>query len=166
MVYVFAFLFLCWFCFWRFLVLLLVCVVLFLVLISVYRKHCCPCSSGVVLSLKGSFMFYVFVLDFLFLVLFVCSLNNEVALFCVYVVCFRFCNKTMWFSGLHLVVLFFLLFCVQLLLFHSFQKYQKRTQQKQKTEMRKQIFKKQLAQLFSQIVFLIFGGGLQNCNVC
>ena len=49
--------------------------------------------------------FCVFVFAVLFLVLFVCSLNNEVALFCVCVVCFL----TMWFSRLHLVVLFFVL---------------------------------------------------------
>ena len=60
--------------------------------------------------LKGSllFLFYVFVLIlfFLFLVLSVCNLNNEVALFCVCVVCSFFVNKTKCFSGLHLVVLF------------------------------------------------------------
>ena len=66
-------------------------------------------------------MFYVFVFVFLF-VLFVCSLNNEVALFCVCVLCFY--NTTMWFSGLHLVVLFFFwLFCVQVFL----QFFQKKT---------------------------------------
>ena len=61
-------------------------------------------------------MCYAFVLAFMFLALSVCSLNNEVALFCVCVVCFSFffANKTKWFSGLHLVVLFLCwLFCVQ-----------------------------------------------------
>ena len=53
-------------------------------------------------------MFHAFVLAFLFLVLSVCNLNNEVVLFCVCVVCFLFffVNKTKWFSGLHFVVLF------------------------------------------------------------
>ena len=69
-------------------------------------------------------MFSAFVLVFLFLVLSVCSLNNEVALFCVCVVCFLF-KQNKWFSGLHLVVLFlFWLFCVQFFVFcfHSFPK--------------------------------------------
>ena len=59
-------------------------------------------------------MFNVFVLALLFIVLSVCNLNNEVALCCVCVVCFLFfVNKTKWFSGLHLVILFvFWLFCV------------------------------------------------------
>ena len=38
-------------------------------------------------------MFYAFVLAFSFLVLSVCSLNNEVALFSVCVVCFLFSCK-------------------------------------------------------------------------
>ena len=59
------------------------------------KKTLFSCNSGVFLKLswlKGSlfFMFYAFVLAFLFLVLSVCSLNNEVALFCVCVVCFLF----------------------------------------------------------------------------
>ena len=52
--------------------------------------------------LKGHlfYLFYDFAL--VFLVLFVCSLNKEVVLFCVCVVC-CFCNKTKWLSCLHLV---------------------------------------------------------------
>ena len=93
--------------------------------------------------------------------LFVCSLNNEVALFCVCVVCFLSCNKTIWYSGLHLVVLFFLFYVV--LLFHSFQEERPKTGHSKNKKSRKKDQNNQLAQLCSQIVFLIVGGGLQNC---
>ena len=41
------------------------------------------------------------------LVLFVSSLGNEVVFLYVCVVCSLFCNRTKWFSCLHLAVLFF-----------------------------------------------------------
>ena len=97
----------------------------------------------------------------------VCNLNNDVALFCVCVVCFPFFGKkTKCFFGLHLVVLFFSwLFCVFLFFYHSFQK--KRPQKTGHCKIQKKKHKKaakkdkqkiQLAQLCSQIVFLIFWG--------
>ena len=52
--------------------------------------------------------------------LFACSLNNEVVLFCVCVVCFLFCNKTKWVYCLHRVVLFpFVLLCFENFVFCS-----------------------------------------------
>ena len=97
-------------------------------------KHCFPCDSSVSLSYVGEKVvcFYVFCFrSCLFLVLFVCSLNNEVVLLYLCVVCFLLCNKTRWFSFLHLAVLFF--FCCFVLnccLFSFLSKKQKQTQQK------------------------------------
>ena len=73
---------------------------------------------------KRYFIFYAlwFGSCFLLLVLFVCSLNNEVVLFCVCVVCFLFCNKTKWFYCLHLVVLFSFVVLFLEVVFHSSQK--------------------------------------------
>ena len=107
-------------------------------------------------------MFNVFVLVSLFIVLSVCNLNNEVALFCVCVVCFLFfCNKTEWFCGLHLVVLF--LSWLFFLLFHSFQNKRPKKPDtakppKTKNAEKKNKHKIQLAQLCSQMVFLIVWG--------
>ena len=67
-------------------------------------------------------MFYVFVIVYLFLVLVVCSLNDEIALFCVRVVGFLFVNKTKWFSCLHLVILFLFLVVLCPILVFSFKK--------------------------------------------
>ena len=115
---------------------------------------------------KGSlfFMFYAFVIDFCFPSVFVCSLNNEVALFCVCVVCFLFCSKTKWFYRLHLVVLFLVwLFCAQ---FFIPQIKQKQTQQKhkdkQKCRKRGQIQNSVSAVVFTDSVpvFFFWGGGL------
>ena len=116
-------------------------------------------------------MFYAFVLVFfLFLVLFVCSLNNEVALLCVCVVCFHFVNKTKWFSCLHLVVLFFcwIVLCPSFVSsFLAFSFLSKKTQKTGHGRNPKKMQTKkenQLAQLCSQIVFLIFWGGLPKCD--
>ena len=83
--------------------------------------------SNSVFGLNSRFlMCNAFVLAFLLLVLSVCSLNNEVALFVSVLSTFFYVNKTQWFSGLRLVVLFlFWLFCVHFfvfLVFHSFPK--------------------------------------------
>ena len=115
--------------------------------------------------LKGSCLSFMiwFLLCFFFLVLFVCSQNNEVVVLCVSVVCF--CGKTTWFYCLHLVVLFpLLLYCFEflLLVFSFLSRDQKRTQQKPeipKMQKETDIFF-QWAQLSSQIMFL-FGGGLK-----
>ena len=92
-------------------------------MLSVYEKTLFSRQLWCFLKLKWLkcslfLMFNVFVLAFLFLVLSVCSLNNEVALFVsVLSASFLFVNKTKWFSGLHLVVLFlFWLFCFHLCL--------------------------------------------------
>ena len=92
---------------------------------SVYDKTLCFHAIVVFVEVKLVKRWFVFLclmflfLFVLFLLLSVGSLNNEVAFFCVCVVCFSFAvNKTKWFSGLHLVVLFlFWLFCVQFLFF-------------------------------------------------
>ena len=81
-----------------------------------------------------------------------------------------FCNKTMWFSGLHScgLVSFLVVLCsifVFFVFFHSLKKTpKKRTRQNpQKENAEKRDNKQfQLAQLCSQLVFLIFGGGIQN----
>ena len=101
----------------------------------------------------------------MFLMLFVCSPNNEVALFCVCVVCFLFVNKTTVLflfascglvSFLGCVVSNFIFFC-------SFIPFKKRTLQKtQKNKNAEKTTKIMLAQLCSQIVFLIFGVGCKN----
>ena len=77
---------------------------------------------------------------------------------------FSFCNKAMWFSGLHLVVLFFLLFCAQFSYFIPFKEKAKKTDtatpppQTKKQKCRKKDTQIQLAQLWSQIVSLMFWG--------
>ena len=97
------------------------------------------------------------------LVLFVSSLNNRVALFYVCVVCFLLCNKTRWFSCLHVVVLFLFMFFVSFL---------SKTCKKPDTATPPPPHQKdnqktpnffQLSQLCSQIVFLIFGGWASKC---
>ena len=101
--------------------------------------------------LKGNsfFMFNVFVLV---LVLSVCNLNNEVALFCVCVVCFLFLvNKTKWFPGLHLAVLFLSwLFCV---FFISFKKKTKKSDTAKKTKPKMLRKKEQTKHSVSAAVF-------------
>ena len=129
--------------------------------------------------LKGSFMFFisfnVFVLVCLslFLVLSVCNLKHlKLHCFVICVVCFLpFVNKTKWFSGLHLVVLFpfLVVLCFLFFIFHSFQKKDPQKtghgkNPKNQKCRKKDRTKNQLAQLCSQIVFLIFGGGLQKCD--
>ena len=91
MMYVSAFLFQCWFCFW-YCLLFLSC---FLFCFQSMKKTWFPLQFWCFFELcwlKGILvvMLYAFVLACLFLVLFVCSLNNEVALFSVCVVCFLF----------------------------------------------------------------------------
>ena len=97
----------------------------FLGLLSDYEKqHCFPCKSSVFLEscwLGGSLLLALCFSYFCcFVVLFVSSLQNEGVLLYVCVVCFLFCNKTKWFSCLHLVVLFFFLFYFQFLFFLCF----------------------------------------------
>ena len=69
--------------------------VLFLGLLSfqTMKKHCFPCNCGVLCVMEKAVYVYVlcFVLAFLFLMLFVCNLNNNIALFCVCVVWFFLC---------------------------------------------------------------------------
>ena len=83
---------------------------------------------------------------------------------------FFFCNKTKWFSCLHLVVLFpFLLFwfeCCFSLLFQSSQKKdtKKRTRQTPPKKCRKKAHFFQFAQLCSRIMFPIFWCGLKMRN--
>ena len=113
-----------------FLVIFLFCFFfVFLVLLSDYEKNTIFPASLVLFELgwlKGSLyilMFYVFVLGFLFIVLFVCSLNNEVALFCVCDVCFLFfVNKSKWFLVCIFWSSFFFGCFVSNFIFHSFQK--------------------------------------------
>ena len=62
---------------------------------------------------------------FVVIVLFVCSLNNEVALFCVCVVCFLFVTRLCGFLVCISWSCFFLLFCVQFLFFILLKKDQK-----------------------------------------
>ena len=97
--------------------------VLFLVLLSVYDKKNIVFPAILVFLkvklVKSSllYMFYAFVLAFVF-VLSVCSLNNEVALFCVCVVCFLFfVNKTRWFLDCIVWSCFFWLFVFIFVLF-------------------------------------------------
>ena len=107
-------------------------------------------------------MFYDSVLASFFLVLFVCSQNNEVVVFCVCVVFFG--NKTKWLSCLHRVVLFPFCCLVSNFCFFIPLKKDHRTQQnskKDKMQKKGTMFSFQLVQLCSQIVFL-FGGGLKN----
>ena len=109
---------------------------------------------------------FMFLFLFVFLVLFLSTLKNSFVLFCFCVVVF--CHKTKWSSCLYFVVLlpflFFLLFCFEFCLFSFLSKKRppkNRIQQKpQKTKMQKKRTKtkKKLAQLCSQIVFLIFLG--------
>ena len=81
-----------------------------------------------------------------------------------------FSNKTKWLFGLHLVVLFrFWLFCVHCFLFLSKKKSPKNGHSKnpqKKYAEKKTNNKNQLAQLCSQIVFLIFGGWATKCCFC
>ena len=107
-------------------------------------------------------MLYDLVLAFLVLVLFVCNLSNEVVLFCVCVVCFLFVTRLSGFLGCILWSCFcFCCFVFKFCHFHSCQKRNKNGHSRNptKTNMQKR-HKKQLAQLCSQIVFLIIWGGL------
>ena len=72
-----------------------------------------------------------------------------------------FCNKAMWFSGLHLVVVFLLLFCVQYYFcFHSFQKRsKKRTRQKTKIKMLKKGQKSNSTVVFTNSLPNVWGVG-------
>ena len=83
-----------------------------------------------------------------------CSLNNEVALFCVCVVCFLFfVNKPKWFSGLHLV--FFVVLC-SIFVFCPSKKRPKNGHSKNQKKKAEKRTNNQLALLCSKIVFLIF----------
>ena len=112
-------------------------------------------------------MFNAFVLDFLFLVS-VCSLNNwSCIVLCLYHLLSFFVNKTKWFSGLHLVVLFiFWLFHVHFLFFIPSKKPKYWTQQK-KQKCRK---KGQTKNTVSAVVFTTsvpnFLGGLHKLYFC
>ena len=86
---------------------------------------------------------------------------------------FFFCNKTKWFSCLHLVVLFpFLLFWFECCFSLLFQSSQKRTQRNghgkppppPPKKCRKKAHFFQFAQLCSRIMFLIFWCGLKMRN--
>ena len=81
-----------------------------------------------------------------------------------------FVNKRKWFSGLHLVVLFFLLFCAQFVVFCFLflSNPKKRTQQKQKNNHPEKKDNEiiQLAQLCSQILFILFGVGYKHVIFC
>ena len=83
---------------------------------------------------------------------------------------FFFVSKTKWFSGLHLVVLFLSwLFCVFFVSsFLSKKRPQKighsKNPQNQKCRKKGQIKNSVSAVVFTNIVFLIFGGGLQKCD--
>ena len=82
---------------------------------------------------------------------------------------FFFVNKTRWFSCLHLVVLF-LVCCFEFLFSFLSKKAKTDTTkpppQNQKVQKQKNKAVFQLAQLCSQMVFLIFRGGLQHANFC
>ena len=99
------------------------------------------------------------------------SRNNEVTLFYVSVLsAFLFCSKTRWFSCLHLVVLFlFGSFVLNLCSFFIPQKKAQKpghvkNQKIAKMQKTKRCF--QLAQLCSQLVFLIFGGAGSKMHFC
>ena len=102
---------------------------------------------------------------FLFLVLLVCSLNNEVALFCVCAVCFHFWWTRV--SGFLVCILwscfYFWLFCVQFSIPFKERPKKKTGHGKKKAEKGQTIH---LAQLCSHIVFPILGGGLQKSYFC
>ena len=162
------------FCFM--LALFLVCFpfvfVCFLFCCQTMKETLFPYNSSVfeLCWLIGS-LFLCFMFLFLclyYLVLFVCSLNNEVVL--LYLFCFLFCYKTRWLSCLHLVVLF--IFCCfvptfSFFLFSFLSKKAKKpdTAKTQKTKMQENTPNfVQLAQLCSQIVFPIVWGGLKTAE--
>ena len=155
--------------------------VLFLVLLSVYEiKHCFPCNSGVCLKLSWLkcslfFMFNVFVLAFrIYCVICLQSKQLSCIVLCLCCLFSSFVNKTKWFSSLHLVVLFlFWLFCVHDFAFYCFLFLSRNRPPKQDTAKKtnqnaekKDKQKNQLAQLCSQIVFLILGAGYKNVMFC
>ena len=119
------------------------------------------------------YQFHVLVPCLFFLVLFVSILDIRCYYFVSVLSGFSLLkNRTKWFCRLHLVVFFpFLLFCFEFCLFcFSFlsKKDPKKTghsknPKKQKCRKKR---KNQLAQLCSQIVFLILGCGLKNADVC
>ena len=96
-------------CYYFVVVLFLFC---FLICFQTMKKHCFPCNSSV-FSYVGKRSFILMVYDFVlvFLVLFVCNLNNEVALFCVCVVCFLFVTRL---SGFLVCILWSCFFFVAL----------------------------------------------------
>ena len=105
----------------------------------------------------------VYVLDLVFC--FLCCLLRSKQWSCI-VLCL--CCLLSLFSGLHLVVLF--LSCCFVFKFCYFvpfkEKTKNQTQQKSPKEKMQKKGQNQLAQLCSQIAFLIFWGGLQNGNFC
>ena len=118
-------------------------------------------------------MFYAFVLAFWFLVLFVCSLNNKVALFCVCVVCFLFVvNKTKSLIGFLVCILwscFFFGCVVSNFTFHFFQKKTPKTDTAKtpKTKMQKKDKESVSAVVFTNSVPNVLGGvGYKKCYLC
>ena len=129
---------------------------------SIYeKKNWFSCNSGVfeLCWLKGRLliMFYLlFSLDVSCVVLFVCSLNNEVALFCICIVCFLFFVTRLcgfWFASCGLVSFCCCVFNF-VFAFHSFRRRKKWTRHPPQKKSEKE---NQLAQLCSQIVFLFLG---------
>ena len=108
-------------------------------------------------------MCYDFVLAFLFLVLFVCSQTMKLHCFVPVLSVFFFVNKTKWSSCLHLVVLFLFLCCFVLnfCFCHSFQKKTGHGKKRTYSKNAEKRTKNQLAQLCSQIVFLLLGDELK-----
>ena len=151
----------------------------FLFAFTNYERHCFP-AILVFLSHVGYkvvIFFSVHVLVIVFSSCVVCFYFRHLIciILCLCCLVFSFKNRTKRFCCLHLVVFFpFLLFCFELHLFLFFIPLNKkdppktghsRNPKKQKCRKNGQL-KNLLAQLCSQIVFLILGGGLKNADVC
>ena len=137
-------------------------------------KNCSPCKSSVfeLCWLKGSLFSMVHDLVFasLFLVLFVCNLNNEVVLFCVCVVCFLFVTRVsgflvcvLWSCFISCCFVLKLCLCLFFIPLKNKNGYGKQTRNKM-LKKNKAYF--QLVQLCSQTMFLFWGWALQMHAAC
>ena len=158
------------------LALFLVCFVLFLscfCFVSCFaftdnEKHCFPCNSSILSHVGYKVVLYYSVTCFCSCLFFLCCLFPFRHLICIMLclccLVFFFKNRAKWFCCLHLVVIFpFWLFRVEFCLSFVFSVLSKEDPKKPETaktpkkqKCRKNGQKKQLAQLCSRTVFLIF----------
>ena len=136
------------------------------------KKHYYPCNSSVLWAMLVK-LFIRYVLWFgyclFFLVLFVCSLNNEVVVFCVCVIFFVI--KTKWLSCLHLVVLlpflfFFLIFVFGLYFVLLKKDDKERTKQNPQKSAKKGPKIVSVSTVVFTNSFPIFGGWARKCSFC